>query len=104
MPSWHHELSKLGHAGRQGQPREEICGQGDHMASVTSLSHSSPPCVSPPPYSTCICCNILDPDVTTVYDARAVICNYLTLEVKELQFDQCGIYNINILAANRRLQ
>ena len=30
------------------QPREEICGLGDHMASVTSLSHSSPPSVSPP--------------------------------------------------------
>lgn len=35
-------------AGRQAQPREEICGQGDHMASVTSLSHSSPSSVSPP--------------------------------------------------------
>lgn len=43
------------------------------------------------PYFTCIHCNILDPDVTTAYDAKMVIYNYLTLEVKELQFNKCGI-------------
>ncbi len=36
------------HAGCQARPSEEICGQGDHMASVTSQSHSSPLSVSPP--------------------------------------------------------
>lgn len=48
-------------AGRRAQPRGEICGRGDHMASVTSVTL----CIAS--FSLClifvwICSNILDPD------------------------------------------